>query len=170
MRISAMWTAMVGAAAALGALGCGGATFSAGSGDAGGGDSSPAPPDAEPYDSGGDDSAPSNPLCPLAAPTTGTACDADMLECEYGDAFWNVSCDVVMQCAGGRWSVESFPALGGCTPKPGPNPSSCPPDYASVPSGSTCSKTDLLCTYLQGVCTCEAFLGGPVQVDGGGGG
>lgn len=154
-------------------LGCGGAFApSLSSGDAGGGDSgnvdgspfqdaSPGP-DEGPPDSGH----PWSPVCPASLPTLGSACTADQAECEYGNAWWSVSCDPVVQCENGVWTTDQ-PSYEACSPEPGPNPSTCPASYAAVPQGTACADTGLDCVYAEAVCSCQVPLGGPVQIDGG---
>ena len=44
-------------------------------------------------------------VCPATQPTTGGACGGDAV-CEYGSAWWDVSCDTVMQCTAGAWAID----------------------------------------------------------------
>ena len=168
---------------ALALAGCGGSVTTLGPGDGGGpqGDSGPAQdsgtqdsapgdaqpiPDSGPLDSSPPDAGPWSPLCPASPPAVGSSCSTDQLQCEYGSAWWSVSCDAVLQCQGGAWTV-SHPSYNPCTPAPGPNPSSCPADYAQVPQGASCNEGTDQCYYPQGVCACQVPLGGPVMIDGG---
>jgi hypothetical protein len=128
------------------ALGCGGVTVS--------GSRSPA------SDDGGT-------VCPAALPTLGASCETEGLEREYGAASWNVSCDTVVECEGGKWSTDQ-PSLGPCTPKPGPNSAACPASYSSVPLGASCDSQLLSCAYDEGVCVCQGeFEVPPALPDGG---
>jgi hypothetical protein len=149
-------------------MGCGGAFDS--SGDGGATDSGLQ--DGSPPDAGGPDgiddaldssppdtSSPWSPVCPASAPSPGSACTQQTVQCEYGDASWNVACDVVLQCTNDVWTTIQ-PSYVPCTPKPGPNPAACPPSFASVPQGAACGGS-LTCSYPQGVCTCQSPLGGP---------
>ncbi|HEY6463233.1 MAG TPA: hypothetical protein VIY73_23860 [Polyangiaceae bacterium] len=176
------------AAGALGAglVGCGGAFAPRdSSGDAGddasgqdaapSGDAGPLPdasPDASPLPDGGgvdasdDASPPWSNVCPASLPAIGSACTHENVECEYGSAWWSVSCDSVVRCSGGAWTKD-LPSFEPCRPEPGPNSASCPPTYAQVPQGASCDATGLSCVYGQGLCSCEVPLGGPIQVDGG---
>lgn len=157
-------------------LGCGGA-FAPGDGnggdagpggDAGGHDAAP-PTDGGggPDSGGGDTGVPWSPTCPASLPAIGSACDVENVECEYGDAWWNVACDPVVQCQNGQWTTYQA-TFEPCSPQPGPNPAACPPSYAAVDQGASCSDTTLSCVYAQAVCSCEQSLGGPVQFEDGG--
>jgi hypothetical protein len=120
-------------------------------------------------DSGGLDSAPPplSPQCPMPKPMDGVPCTSSGLECEYGDAWWDIACDTVKQCAGGAWSTVQVGG-GTCTPAPGPNPATCPAAIADVDNGGTCSPNGLECVYPEGVCSCTPPMGGPViEIDGG---
>jgi hypothetical protein len=118
------------------------------------------PPDANPPDAG-----PWSPLCPNTAPTLGTPCTQPDLQCEYGDAWWSIGCDVVVQCRSGSWASDTVG--GACTPQPGTNSSSCPATYGDVPQDQTCSPTGLSCLYSEGICSC-GFPFGPQPPVGGG--
>jgi hypothetical protein len=164
-------------AAAL-VLGCGGAVFSPGAspGDDGGGtqdagthDSGPGPSDSGPApDSPAIDAGPGpwSPVCPATPPALGSACTQQTVQCEYGDAWWNVSCDTVVECENAQWTSYQ-PSFGPCTPSPGANAPTCPPDYASVKQGSACPATGVSCYYTQGECSCDVPLAGPIPLDGG---
>jgi hypothetical protein len=147
-----------------GATACGGDVGSLATADAGGSDSGGG------SDGGGgtDSSPPLSAGCPTAVPSTGSSCTNEGLQCEYGDSWWSVSCDPVVQCNGGQWSTYK-PSFEPCSPQPGPNAASCPSDYASVPQGSACTTTGLSCVYAQGECSCQVPLEGPVLIDGGSG-
>jgi hypothetical protein len=162
-------------AAAAVTAGCGGSVFSAGSSGGDGGATDGAAHDASPgpFDGGildgfapGDSAAPWSPVCPATLPAAGTPCSKDDLQCEYGDAWWSVGCDTVMQCQSGVWSTF-MPSFEPCQAQPGPNSAACPPDYAAVPQGSACSTDGLSCIYDQGECACQVPLEGPVEIDGG---
>jgi hypothetical protein len=112
-----------------------------------------AAPDANPPDAG-----PWSPVCPASLPATGTPCTGQD-QCEYGDAWWSVGCDTVVQCQNGQWGPYQPGA--GCTPKPGPNPASCPGTYGSVPVGQSCPSLGLSCVYGQGICACDYPFGPP---------
>ena len=153
-------------------VGCGGNAFTnaQGSDDGGANDSSVEDgggQDGDISETGVQDASP--PLvhgCPTAAPTAGTTCSDESLQCEYGDAWWNVACDVVVQCDSGQWKSVQL-AYEPCSPKPGPNPASCPATAASVPQGSACAPRDTTCYYPDMFCQCSVPLGGPVEIDGG---
>jgi len=152
---------------------CGGSVFSSGDQDSGTHDASavdgPAG-DAGGSDGGisegGDETKPLNPDCPAAVPAAGAACTHENVQCEYGDAWWSVSCDTVMQCQSGVW--QSFkPSFEPCSSQPpATNPTPCPATFADVPQG-VCSDRGLSCVYPQGECSCQVPLGGPVLIDGG---
>ena len=101
-----------------------------------------------------------------AAPATGSSCSDEDVQCEYGNAWWSVSCDTVTQCQGGLWTTFQ-PSFDPCSAMPGPNEPSCPTDYAAVPQGSACSTNGLSCVYPLGECQCQVPLEGPVEIDGG---
>lgn len=153
---------------------CGGSVFTGASpgGDSGAGDGSARDSAPGPFDGGGpdgfgdDSSAPWSPVCPATAPTAGTACSMENLQCEYGSAWWSVACDQVMQCESGRWTTFQ-PSFEPCSAEPGPNATDCPPTFADVPQGSVCATTGLSCVYAQGQCACQVPLEGPVEIDGG---
>jgi hypothetical protein len=161
---------------------CGGAVYTTGpaSGDSGSADTGSidaSPGDGGPHDSGGtegsvpdasggDSSAPWSPVCPDTQPATGSSCSTENVQCEYGDSWWSVSCDPVVQCQSGHWGTFQ-PSFEPCSAKPGPNSAQCPSTYAAVSQGSSCTDTSLSCVYEQGECSCQMPLGGPVQIDGG---
>jgi hypothetical protein len=128
-----------------------------------GGSVANAGPDGGGPDGGSEQSGPWSPVCPESAPAVGSPCTQDMLQCEYGDAWWNVSCDVVMQCMGGQWTADtqlSDPTT--CTPKPGPNVADCPQSPMDVGTGTVCAQVDEQCFYGQnGNCTCTITNAGP---------
>jgi hypothetical protein len=119
------------------------------------------PPDGGGRDApvGSDSSSPWSPVCPATAPTPGSACTHQTVQCEYGTASWNVACDVVFQCENDVWT-EITPSYESCTPQPGPNPTACPSGYAAVPQGAACAGS-MPCSYPEAVCSCQYPLGGP---------
>jgi hypothetical protein len=145
-------------------IGCGGKTVDTEQpSDGTGGDSSAVIPDAG-------DGIPSwdasqdvewSPACPVAVPTVGESCSIGPTVCEYGSAWWNVSCDQVFQCLG-TWT--DYEAILTCLPAPAPNSPSCPVDYGVIVEDSACPTAGLECFYGQGAyCTCfgaDAALGG----------
>ena len=173
------WSLSILALVSLAAIstGCGGSVFSPASGDKDSGTQDAAAYDAPPADAGGSDgggstdvgvgdAAPWSPDCPATVPVAGSECGHESgLQCEYGDAWWSVSCDTVMECQSGAWA-KFQPSYEQCTSEPGPNSTECPATFADVPQGA-CSQTGLRCEYPQGQCTCQVLLGGPVQIDGG---
>ena len=127
-----------------------------GGGDSGGGDGG-----------GGGDAAP-GPDCPSSAPSEGTACGKSGVECEYGsDTRW--SCNLVTICSGGQWTLTK--GVDPTCPTPSPNPPVCPATYVAAQQGGGCDPIGTVCDYSTSaathVCSC-AYLGGPVQIDGGG--
>jgi hypothetical protein len=112
-----------------------------------------------------DASPPWSPVCPASKPAVGSACSDENLQCEYGDAWWNVACDAVLQCQQGKWQIDHVSYVP-CTPAPGPNPAACPPSYADVPQGTSCNDNGESCVYSQAMCSCRTPLG-PVFEDGG---
>jgi hypothetical protein len=153
-RMSWVWVWAVVALACV-TCACGGSVAGAGA-DGGGGP-----------DGGSDQSYPPvaqtppgpSPVCPDDAPAVGTPCTQNMLQCEYGNAWWDVACDVVVQCMSGQWAADT--SLGGtCAPKPGPNSADCPP---AIPMDlgpndndmmTACSQAGEQCSYRDGTCTC----------------
>jgi hypothetical protein len=175
MRVPSI--AVLAAAAALAGItpGCGGSVFTGASGggdsgtpEGGAGDAGPGPSDGGGGPDGGgvDGSPPWSPVCPASLPASGSSCAGQDVQCEYGDAWWSVSCDSVAQCQGGQWTTFQ-PSFEPCSAKPGPNAASCPADFASVPQGAACATNGLSCIYDQGECSCEVPLEGPVEIDGG---
>jgi hypothetical protein len=161
------WMGLVGVCSSVA---CGGNAILEGGGDASANDSGVedgGAPDAIVSDGGALDSSP--PLvhgCPATAPAAGASCVDETLECEYGGAWWSVSCDVVMQCEGGEWQ-SARPSYEPCSSEPGPNPTSCPATSSSVPQGSVCPASDTSCYYPDAFCQCIVPLGGPAEIDGG---
>jgi hypothetical protein len=103
-----------------------------------------------------------SPVCPVAMPTVGESCSIGATVCEYGSAWWNVSCDQVFECYSGRWT--DYEASGQtCLPAPPANSQSCPVDYGVIVQDSACPTEGLECFYGQGAyCTCngaDAALG-----------
>ena len=144
-------------------VGCGGNVT--GSNDAG-----PANDTGEPTDSGGldawgvnPDGGPWSPVCPVTLPLAGSSCsDNDMLMCEYGDAWWDVGCDTVVQCIRGVWASVSVGSSVTCFPLAS-NPSTCPVN-PEVSQGASCPQDQELCFYEEGA-FCECHQEG--QQDGG---
>jgi len=170
LALLAAVTALVGLT-----LGCGGSVFTgvtsggdSGTSDAGTHDSGPGPTDGGggPDGFGDDSSTPWSPVCPVALPDAGTSCSKENMQCEYGSAWWSVSCDEVVQCQNGLWATFK-PSFDPCSAEPGPNPASCPADFTSVPQGSACATNGVSCIYDQGQCACQVPLGGPIEIDGG---
>jgi hypothetical protein len=153
------------------AVGCGGST-SASPQDSGSppdganqkdtgsqGDSGSPVDSGEPSDAWGvtPDGGPWSAVCPETQPTSGSSCTQQGLNCEYGNAWWDVACDTVMVCNGVTWGQGS-PTAPPCFPEPGPNSSSCPTNPASIPD--TCTNVGLACYYGFGTSyTCEVAPG-----------
>ena len=94
-------------------------------------------------------------MCPESEPAVFGACQHAGLECEYGNAWWNVSCDDVFECMNGQWQTVEPNGLSTCEPAPGPNPSSCPADQGGFTEGSQCAVPGVDCFYGQGLnCIC----------------
>jgi hypothetical protein len=92
-------------------------------------------------------------VCPDTQPGTGTPCNRDVT-CEYGDAWWDVSCDTVMHCSSGAWAIDDVSSES-CFPAPGANSSACPSDPTTVRPESGC-RTPAICYYGQGAfCACQ---------------
>ena len=161
-----------GGAFASGDSGNGGTGGDSGSGDTGTQDGGPGQ-DATPGHDGGpigtdasDSATPWSPVCPASAPAAGSPCTTENTQCEYGDAWWNVSCDTVVQCQNARWTAYQ-PSYVPCSAQPGPNAAACPATYAAVPQGSQCTAIGTPCYYAQAECTCQIPLGPPVEDDAG---
>ncbi len=112
------------------------------------------------------DGGPWSPICPEMPPTLGTACSlaAESAWCEYGDAWWDLSCDTLVQCVAGQWTVVQ--TLSPCFPQPGPNSSECPATPGAVQG--PCADAGLTCYYGMGLfegcrATCHA---GPMWTEG----
>jgi hypothetical protein len=142
------------------------------------------PKDARPEDTGPEDAAKDaskdsgadegdaggwSTVCPATAPTAGTPCSVDGVQCEYprpvyGDKLqYDVACDNVLECSAGAWSSASLGA-GTCDPD-STNSTDCPLSLAGITSGASCSDLGLRCEYPKGVCTCAAtLLGGVLPV------
>jgi hypothetical protein len=92
-------------------------------------------------------------LCPDTQPATGGPCSGDVA-CEYGSAWWDVSCDTVMHCTSGAWAIDDVSSES-CFPEPGANPTGCPIDPTTVRPESGCD-TAAICYYGQGAfCECQ---------------
>jgi hypothetical protein len=106
------------------------------------------------------DGGPWSAVCPLSEPNIVlTRCSQPGLQCEYGEAWWGIACDQVLECSQAYWQTVSGARLANttCEPEPGPNAPSCPPDTQSFKSKSPCTSTQmgLMCFYGQGTsCTC----------------
>jgi hypothetical protein len=96
-----------------------------------------------------------SPVCPVAMPTVGDSCSIGATVCEYGSAWWNVSCDQVFQCYSGTWT--DYEASGQtCLPAPAPNSQSCPVGSGVIVQHSACPTDGLECFYGQGAhCICS---------------
>jgi hypothetical protein len=108
-------------------------------------------------DSGGGDAPSWSPSCPADLPAIGTQCTHLSLQCEYGSAWWSISCDSVVQCVQGTWSVYD-PSSEACTGQPG-TPPGCPGSYSLVVQGGACATHGLACGYAQGECWCQVPQG-----------
>jgi len=138
---------LLGALLVTGTTGCGGRT----SLDDLLRDDDGAAPEAAPW--GEPDSGPWSDVCPAAQPATGAPCSGDVA-CEYGSAWWDVSCDTVMQCTAGAWAIDDVSSES-CFPEPGPNPAACPSDPTTVRPESGCD-TPFICYYGEGAfCECQ---------------
>jgi len=149
-RITRLWPALLGTTMSLG---CGGRADGGQSGlDSGtpiadGGSH----PDSEFLPDAGlplDASEPWSEVCPDTLPALGSACLQPQLECEYGNAWWNVSCDSSVYCNNGTWASLS-PSSATCLPAPGPNPASCP-SGGFIGEGMSCPQVGLTCFYGEG--------------------
>jgi hypothetical protein len=71
---------------------------------------------------------------------------------------------VVATCTNSLWSIPT-PVPNNCSSLPGPG---CPATFQSVPPGSACPTSGLLCDYPQGRCACTTPLSGPpiITLDG----
>jgi hypothetical protein len=95
-----------------------------------------------------------SPVCPRTQPSFGSSCNGLVVYCEYGNAWWDVSCDTVVVCGGGVWQ-QAVASHGTCFAEPGPNSSACPTNPLSVGLGSSCADVELSCYYGQGaMCEC----------------
>lgn len=167
MRRHIMNGRLLGCLIGCGALGCGGTVAASPANDGGTVDSntdsgvlvdSGAPVDSEsPSDAPWGvppDGGPWSTVCPANPPTKGGACSPEGVQCEYGDGWWNVSCDTVLECMNGTWSNYT-PGSEACLPAPGPNPSGCPINPGAIGSESACPTPGLTCWYGQGAnCLC----------------
>jgi hypothetical protein len=158
MRLSSVFSFLAPSTAAavvsLAPLGCGGGKLQSGV-DAGVG------ADGAPW---GTEGGPWSPECPAAQPSAGSSCAGVMTVCEYGDAWWDVSCDTVLSCANGTWAL-SPPSQGSCVPAPGPNPAACPTDPSTIQKSASCPEDQLDCYYGMGTsCICTV---GAVHPDAG---
>jgi len=98
-------------------------------------------------------------VCPDTQPATGGPCSG-AAACEYGSAWWDVSCDTVMHCTSGAWAIDDVSSES-CFPEPGPNAAACPSDPMTVRPESACD-TPALCHYGEGAfCACQATSQSP---------
>lgn len=108
--------------------------------------------------------APVGAACPSSQPATGSACTDMGLACEYGSDP-SYSCDAVVTCMAGAWTVsQAAPS----TPCPVTNVAACPATYADVSQGATCDP-QANCDYPQARCFCDVQCATlcETQVDGG---
>jgi hypothetical protein len=94
--------------------------------------------------------------CPIAVPTSGSACNTNGSECEYGgDLFYN--CDTVASCIDNAWTVQ-YPSTSSICSGTYKNPPDCPASSDAVPVQNQCS-TPQTCLYPSGsnpeLCVCE---------------
>jgi hypothetical protein len=98
---------------------------------------------------------PWSPACPETAPGTGSACSVAGVYCEYGAAWWDVSCDTILQCNDGSWETAEV-SQETCFPAPPANSPSCPSSPVTIPLGAPCPHPGLACYYGQGaICSCS---------------
>lgn len=102
-------------------------------------------------DGGPPDGGPWSPVCPDSTPSVGSACTTSGTYCEYGDAWWSISCDTVLLCENDHWDVSN-PGTTPCLPEPGPNSPECPQNPSMI--GGSCSEAGLTCHYGMGA-SCE---------------
>jgi hypothetical protein len=136
----------------MGCFACGG-IVNASPGDASAGDGG-----ASDSGWGTSDRGPWSPVCPDQAPAPDSSCPSDQngLLCEYGNAWWNVACDTVMECYNGTWQKAGI-IEGTCLPEPAPNAPACPMNIAVITDHEACSDPGLHCYYGQGPnCSCTA--------------
>jgi hypothetical protein len=151
------------------ACGCGGTTTGSAAGDGGQPSEGSSSDNEQPGDASGTidawgvppDGGPWSSVCPEAPPppssvaAPGSACangTSSSIACEYGDAWWDISCNVQVACVNGTWQVS--PGVDPCVAQPGPNPAECPTDPTQA--SPTCPEDGgLQCYYDQGVsCAC----------------
>jgi hypothetical protein len=102
-------------------------------------------PPVSDHDAATDAAAPWSPVCPEAAPTQGSACTDEGLDCEYG-------CSNVLTCADGTWGGAVLPVASLCDA--GPNSPGCPADASAVLQQTTCLASGTSCEYAEKICTC----------------
>lgn len=102
---------------------------------------------------------PWSPVCPTSVPAIDSPCSAGALvTCEYGDAWWDVSCNTVFTCSSGTW-IEDHPSSQTCFAAPAPNSSSCPASPTDIHAGTDCSDALLTCYYGMGAyCQCGGSI------------
>jgi hypothetical protein len=105
-------------------------------------DTSPQP-DSSPGDTGTPDTGVAS--CPATAPSSGSACPKNGLQCQYG-ADPRLPCKTLATCQGTTWQITPPPAseCGGPTP-------TCP---ATQPTGQ-CSSPGEICGYGSTTCDCS---------------
>jgi hypothetical protein len=92
--------------------------------------------------------APWSPVCPKSAPTQGSACGDEGLDCEYG-------CSNILTCSDGTWGgAVQVGGAGLCDA--GPNPPGCPAEVSTVLQQTTCSASDTSCVYADKICACNS--------------
>jgi hypothetical protein len=108
---------------------------------------------------GGGDGGSGSKVCPASAPSEGTSCPRNGLECEYGDNT-NYLCNTVAVCNGSSWTYyKNDPTFCSTGLQPG-----CAASSSQVPQGSSCAPQGTRCNYPDVVCEC-AYPAGPVQID-----
>ncbi len=116
-----------------------------------------------PHDAGTSDDGAWSPVCPDTVPPLGSSCTSPSglpsgpfaeLNCEYGDAWWNISCDTLVVCDQSSWTTAE-PIYAPCSSKPGPNSQACPATPAYSDRGALCPDAGLTCYYgLGAACFC----------------
>jgi hypothetical protein len=93
--------------------------------------------------------------CPTSRPPTGRPCGTS-LTCEYGSDP-EVSCDTLLGCLDGGWSITSEPEEAGCGRT---NSASCPATFSAITEGTPCSAYGTECYFPEARCWCDTGLGG----------
>src|ERR1700722_15078899 len=95
-----------------------------------------------------------SPVCPTTQPGVGSSCSGVMVACEYGHAWWDVSCDTGLGCTNGAWAPPPA-ASAPCVPAPGANAPACPQDPSTIRTSHPCPQDQLDCYYGMGTeCSC----------------